>query len=116
MNFKREQLESKIQLLISEIILEELNIDALRNKTTIADVKLNKDNSLAIVFVSFITNKNDKEEEKKLFSLLKKETSQIRRILSKKLPLRFVPQIEFKLDHLIDDINKIENLIKDATK
>lgn len=116
MNFKKEQLESKIQLLLSEIILENLNVDSLKNKTTIIDVKLNKDYSIATVFVSFILKKEENNEREKLFHLLQKETPQIRKILSKKIPLRFVPKLEFKLDNLIDNINKIENLINDVTK
>lgn len=113
MNFKKQQLESKIKLLLSEIILEEVNNETLSKNTSIIDVKLNNDFSKADVYVGFITKNNDVEEIKKLFSLLQKETALVRTFLSKKISTRVVPTLEFKLDHLVDDINKLEKIIED---
>ncbi len=108
-NIKLKQLNSEVHYKISEIILGLDNISA--SCATITEVVLNGDNSNAKIYVTFL--KGNKE---KSFNELKKAIPFIRRELAHSLNIKKTPVLEFILDEKLDEINKMEELIKKANE
>ncbi|BDU67693.1 MAG: hypothetical protein TYPL_3460 [Candidatus Tyloplasma litorale] len=104
---KTKKLESEIHLKLSEIIAE-LSNEKLR-ETTITEVILNNDNSVAKVYVSFL-----KPKDEQTFFELKKASNVIRKNLAHLLSIKKVPFIEFILDDMLDRINEMEKLIDES--
>lgn len=106
---KTKQLESEIHQKLSEIIAELDNSRA--NKATITDVVLNNDNSIANVYVTFM-----KENDENSYFELKKTLPFLRKELSHQLSVKKVPFINLELDNNLENINKMEELIKKVNK
>lgn len=108
-NIKTKQLESEIHQKLSEIISELDN--ELAKEATIIEVILNKEHSIAKIYVSFVIDNDERS-----FFELKKATSFLRRELAHLLSIKKVPFIEFHLDDMLEKINKMENLIDESNK
>lgn len=106
---KSKQLESEIQILLSELISELDNEQAAQ--ASVVEVLVNNDNSIAKVYVSFL-----KENDEASFFELKKTTPYLRRELAHQLNIKKVPFIELILDDNLTRINEMEKLINKANK
>jgi ribosome-binding factor A len=101
---------------VSDLLRQEIaNIIMYRLKDprvgflTVTDVDVTDDIKLARVYVSIL-----KEDEKKAtLEVLNSAKSFIRSELSKRLRMKFIPSIEFRLDTSIEYGNKIEKLLKE---
>ncbi len=101
---------------VSDLLRQEIaNIIIYRLKDprvgflTVTDVDVTDDIKLARVYVSIL-----KEDEKKAtLEVLNSAKSFIRSELSKRLRMKFIPSIEFRLDTSIEYGNKIEKLLKE---
>ena len=82
------------------------------NNITVTEVKMSQDLKIAKAFILPLGGKNSEEiiEKLKEFSFL------IRKVLSKKITIKFLPKILFKNDESFEYAEKIENLIKQANK
>ncbi len=78
---------------------------------TVTEVRLNKDLSIAKVYLSLFATKNKDE----LFQKILGSTKIIRYNLAKRVKnkIRTVPELEFYIDDSLDYIENIENLLKD---
>ena len=110
------------QLRVGEMIKQSLSMIFLKDEAkipgintkeiTVTEVRMSPDLKTAKVFVLPLGGKNSEEIVKKLkeFSFI------VRKVLSKKVIMKFLPKLFFVKDESFDYAEKIENLIKQANK
>ncbi|NLC41499.1 MAG: 30S ribosome-binding factor RbfA [Erysipelothrix sp.] len=110
MSIKQERLEGTILKEVSEI----LSINVKNPKfgfVTITDVQLTRDYSFATIFVSFLNTKDIKSQDR--LDELNRVKGVVRGELAKRLTIRKVPELIFKIDDSIDKGNRIEEILHD---
>jgi ribosome-binding factor A len=113
---------SQRQLRVGEMIKQSLGMIFLRNEAkvpnletnaiTVTEVKMSQDLKIAKAFVLPLGGKNAEE----IVNILKEFSFLIRKALSKKITIKFLPKILFAKDESFDYAEKIEKLIKQANK
>ena len=113
---------SQRQLRVGEMIKQSLGMIFVRNEAkvpnletndiTVTEVKMSQDLKIAKVFVLPLGGENAEEKIK----LLKQFVFLIRKVLSKKITIKFLPKILFAKDESFEYAEKIENLIKQTNK
>jgi|TARA_B100001079_G_C16282353_1_gene457136 ribosome-binding factor A len=110
------------QLRVGEMIKQALGMIFLRSEAklpnletreiTVTEVRMSQDLKTAKAFVLPLGGKNSQEviEKLKEFSFV------IRKVLSKKITMKFLPKLLFVKDESFDYAEKIENLIKQTYK
>ena len=113
---------SQRQLRVGEMIKQSLSMIFIKNEAkvpdlqtniiTVTEVKMSQDLKIAKVYVMPLGGKDADEIIKKLveYSFL------IKRILSKKVFIKYLPKLLFKKDDSFEYAEKIENLIKQTNK
>lgn len=94
---------------IADIIIYRLK-DPRIGFITVTGVDVTDDIKIARVYVSVFHD----EERKTTLEILNAAKSFIRSQLSKRLRMKFIPSIEFKLDTSIEYGNRIEKLLKES--
>jgi len=110
------------QLRVGEMIKQSLGMIFVRNEAkvpeletnniTVTEVKMSQDLKVAKAYVLPLGGKNAEETVEKL----KKYSFLIRKTLSKKIIMKFLPKILFAKDDSFEYAEKIENLIKQTNK
>ena len=113
---------SQRQLRVGEMIKQSLGMIFVRNEAkipnletnsiTVTEVKMSQDLKIAKVFVLPLGGKNAEET----VNILKEFSFLVRKILSKKITMKFLPKILFTKDESFDYAEKIEKLIKQTNK
>ncbi len=113
---------SQRQLRVGEMIKQSLSIIFSRNEAkvpnletneiTVTEVKMSNDLKVAKAFVLPLGGKDAEEKIK----ILKQFSFLIRKVLSKKITIKFLPKIFFEKDESFEYAEKIENLIKQTNK
>ena len=113
---------SQRQLRVGEMIKQSLGMIFLRNEakvpkletntSTVTEVKMSQDLKIAKAFVLPLGGKNAEET----VNILKEFSFLIRKALSKKITIKFLPKILFAKDESFDYAEKIEKLIKQTNK
>ena len=110
------------QLRVGEMIKQALGTLFIRDEAkipnlstreiTVTEVRMSPDLKTAKIFVMPLGGKNVEEviEKLKEFSFI------IRKVLSKKIIMKFLPKLYFVKDNSFDYAEKIENLIKQTNK
>ena len=110
------------QLRVGEMIKQALGMLFIREEAklqnfstkeiTVTEVRMSPDLKTAKIFVMPLGGKNAEEviEKLKEFSFI------IRKVLSKKIIMKFLPKLFFVKDDSFDYAEKIENLIKQTNK
>ena len=110
------------QLRVGEMIKQSLSMIFIRNEAkipnletnniTVTEVRMSQDLKIAKAYVLPLGGKNADEaiEQLKEYSFL------IRKILSKKVFMKFLPKLLFRKDESFEYAEKIENLIKQTNK
>ena len=110
------------QLRVGEMIKQALGMLFIRDEAkllnlstkeiTVTEVRMSQDLKIAKIFVMPLGGKNADEivEKLKAFSFV------IRKVLSKKIIMKFLPKLYFVKDNSFDYAEKIENLIKPTNK
>ena len=110
------------QLRVGEMIKQALGMIFIREEAklpnlytkeiTVTEVRMSPDLKTAKIFVMPLGGKNVEEviEKLKEFSFI------IRKVLSKKIVMKFLPKLYFVKDDSFDYAEKIENLIKQTNK
>ena len=94
-------------------IKDEAKIPNLSTKEiTVTEVRMSPDLKAAKIFVMPLGGKNSVEIVEKL----KLSSFMIRKVLSKKIIMKFLPKLFFVKDDSFDYAEKIENLIKQTNK
>ena len=113
---------SQRQLRVGEMIKQSLGMIFMRNEAkvpnletndiTVTEVKMSQDLKIAKAFVLPLGGENAGEKIK----LLKQFSFLIRKVLSKKVTIKFLPKMLFAKDESFEYAEKIENLIKQTNK
>ena len=109
MSVKIQKLNGTIQRELSLIFRTEVR-DRNLKFVTVTAVETTNDLSFAKIFVTFLGNENDKRRG---LEALQKSSGYIRSLLAKKLKVRKVPELIFKIDESIEYGNKIEKIISE---
>ena len=122
MNNKLGKPITQRQLRVGEMIKQSLGMIFVRNEAkvpeletnniTVTEVRMSQDLKVAKAYVLPLGGKNAEETVEKL----KKYSFLIRKTLSKKVIMKFLPKILFAKDNSFDYAEKIENLIKQTNK
>ena len=110
------------QLRVGEMIKQALGILFIRDEAkisnlstreiTVTEVRMSPDLKTAKIFVIPLGGKNTEE----IIEKLKVSSFIIRKVLSKKIVMKFLPKLFFVKDDSFDYAEKIENLIKQTNK
>ena len=113
---------SQRQLRVGEMIKQSLGMIFVRNEAkipnletnniTVTEVKMSQDLKIAKVYVLPLGGK----DADTIVNILKEFSFLIRRVLSKKITMKFLPKILFAKDESFEYAEKIENLIKQINK
>ena len=113
---------SQRQLRVGEMIKQALGNIFMRgeaklpnietNNITVTEVRMSPDLKTAKAFVLPLGGKNAKE----VIDVLKDFSFIVRKVLSKKISMKFLPKLLFVKDESFEYAEKIENLIKQANK
>ena len=113
---------SQRQLRVGEMIKQSLSIIFSRNEAklpnletneiTVTEVKMSNDLKVAKAFVLPLGGKDAEEK----INILKEYSFLIRKILSQKVVMKFLPKLLFRKDESFEYAEKIENLIKQTNK
>jgi ribosome-binding factor A len=113
---------SQRQLRVGEMIRQSLSMIFLRNEAkvpkletntiTVTEVKMSQDLKIAKVYVLPLGGKKAEE----IIQVLKEFSFLIRKILSQKVTMKFLPKLLFRKDESFEYAEKIENLIKQTNK
>ena len=110
------------QLRVGEMIKQSLSMIFIRNEAkvpnletnniTVTEVKMSQDLKVAKAYVLPLGGKDADET----IEVLKKYSFLIRKILSQKVVMKFLPKLLFRKDESFEYAEKIENLIKQTNK
>ena len=113
---------SQRQLRVGEMIKQSLCMIFIRNEAkvpnletntiTVTEVKMSQDLKIAKAYVMPLGGK----DEDKVILKLKEYSFLIRKILSQKVIMKFLPKLLFRKDNSFEYAEKIENLIKQTNK
>ena len=113
---------SQRQLRVGEMVKQSLGMIFLKNEAkvpnldtntiTVTEVKMSQDLKIAKAFVLPLGGENAEET----VNILKDFSFLIRKVLSKKIKMKFLPKILFAKDESFDYAEKIEKLIKQTNK
>lgn len=71
------------------------------------EIRMSPDLRLATVYVSSLGRKGDTQ----LLEILKKHQKEIRHLVARKINIRYAPDLRFRLDDTLDEVQKIEALL-----
>ena len=113
---------SQRQLRVGEMIKQALGMLFIRDEAklpnistkeiTVTEVRMSPDLKTAKIFVMPLGGKN----AEKIIEKLKEFSFVIRKVLSKKIVMKFLPKLYFVKDESFDYAEKIEKLIKQTNK
>ncbi|MDF1498171.1 MAG: 30S ribosome-binding factor RbfA [Patescibacteria group bacterium] len=103
-----EKINKLIKKEVGNIILEEVNFSP-SVMVTVKDVSVSKDLRYADVFVSVFPFEKNEEVQ----ALLKENIYEMQRILNKKLVMKPLPRIVFKIDDTGEYVGRIDKLINE---
>ncbi len=104
-------LDSKIQNLASEVILEEVNNQIVKS-ISIVKVEIVNGGEIANIYYTHSSNKTDDEVSREV----NKTSSFISRLISKRLNVYKSPKMHFVLYKDLDKLNEFEDILKTIKK
>jgi len=110
---RSERVADEIRRSVSDIINNDLKDPRINGLISVTKVEVTRDLRHAKIFISLFGEENAKGE---VFDVLKNAQGYIRRELAKRIRIRFVPEIEFKLDESIEYGVHIQKLINKISK
>jgi len=109
MKDRAKRLESVLREELASILSTEIKDPRIGGLVSITGVKASPDLRRAKVYVSVLGNA---EEQAATAASLKAATGFIRRLVGERVPLRFVPELEFALDTSLAEADHIDALIR----
>lgn len=109
MTLKRtDRLNSLLREVLSEVIRDDVKNPHIHELLTVTQVDISKDLHNAKVYISVIGNDQDKQGT---LSALKSAAGYIAVVASKKVVMRYFPQLTFHLDNSVEKHYQIDQLI-----
>ena len=112
MSHRIERVNSLIRQEISELLQQQVKDPRLDNFVAVTEVITSHDMKHARVFVSSI---GAEEEKQKILRALGSASSFFRRELSRRLKLRYTPELSFEWDNSIERGDRLLRLIDEVT-
>lgn len=109
---RHERLEQDIKLSLSNIITYEVKEPEVSGMISVTDVKVTPDQKYATVYVSIYGKKN----KEKVLEALKKAKGYIKGSLAKKVRMRNIPDLVFKLDNSMEYGEYMDRVIDEVIK
>jgi ribosome-binding factor A len=109
LNKRVPRLNSLLKEVISEVIHREVKNPHVHHFVSVTSVDISSDLQHAKVFISVIGTKNEKEETIKA---LQSAAGFIAIAASKKVVMRYFPELTFKLDDSVDKQIRIDSLLE----
>lgn len=106
----------QIQRELADLIRSEVKDPRVPTTMTIASVDVNKDLSIAKVYVSTFDLQSDKNSRLEAVNGLNQAAGYLRKLLSKTMRMRSVPQLRFEYDIVQEDATRLSSLIDDAVR
>jgi ribosome-binding factor A len=107
MSYHRERLREELHREIGLAIANEMRDPRVPGIVTVTEVKLAPDCRNATVFVSVM---GDDAEKKSAISVLNNAASFLQHVAGKRIVVRFIPKLFFKLDNSIEQSNRLNDL------
>ncbi len=107
---RHQRVESLIQSELNKIILKELEFPA--DLVTITSIEVQKDLDHATVNISVLPS----EKSEEVLKILVKNRKHLQYLLLKKINIRPMPEIRFKIDYGIQEAAKMEKVFLDIEK
>jgi len=108
MAFRPEKIASTIKKLLAQPI-SEISNEISAGFATLTAVRISRDLQLAKFYIS-LYGKNSKPGQ--LMDELERRKYDLRHIIGKELRLRYIPDIKFFFDDTLNEMEKIQNLLK----
>lgn len=105
--FRKEKLNKQLKRELSELIMREVKDPRIKGFITVTEVDISSDMKNAKVYVSIFGISDN--EKKKCFKGLVNSSNFLKYSLSKKLQLRYTPDLQFLLD---DNMEKCFNIVE----
>lgn len=109
---RTDRLNSLLKEVISDVIRKDVRNPHVKELITVTRVEITKDLHYAKVFISVIGNETEKEET---LQALQTAAGFIAVTASKKVVMRYFPELTFKLDDSVDKHMRIEKLLGEIT-
>ncbi|MBI4685494.1 MAG: 30S ribosome-binding factor RbfA [Nitrospirae bacterium] len=93
---------------VADIIMNKLK-DPRIGFVTVTGVKITEDLKIATVYISILK----KEEKESTLDILNSAKGFVRAELSKRVRMKFIPTLTFRIDEAIEYGNRIESLLKE---
>lgn len=106
---KSGHLEETLRRVLAEAIGTELD-DPRIGFVTVAEVRLNRDNTVAQVFYTVM---GDEEDHKRTQRGLRQATGYLRQIIGDRIRLRNTPELRFRYDSSLDRSFRLEEVLED---
>ena len=108
-SFRRQRAESQLRKELTEIL--RFAVDAAELPSVyISNVALSPDLSVARVYVTPAIP-GEKAEEEELVRPLRRRATEIRRLLTQRIQMRRIPELDFRLDRAQQNADRIETLL-----
>lgn len=108
MSFRAEKIASTIKKLLAQSV-SDISNEISAGFATLTAVRITKDLQLAKFYIS-LYGKNS--QPGLLMEELEKRKYDLRHVIGKELRLRYIPNIKFYFDDTLNEMEKIQNLLK----
>jgi len=98
---------------VSELLQRNVKDPRISGIVSVTDVDISSDCRSAKIFVSIY---GDEEKREKTMMALESSTGYIRSEIGKRIPLRFTPEIQFKLDDSLERGSRVTALLDKISK
>lgn len=109
--FRMERVNEEIKKALSSCIQNDLKDSRITGLITVTRVETSQDFKNAKVYLSVF----DKYKQE-VFEVLKKSTGKMKRAISQNVKIRFVPEIDLKLDDSIEYSFHIDEILRKTNK
>lgn len=110
MSDRLPQINDQIRDLIQEIFLKEFGPSL--GLISIMYVKTSPDLRNTRIYVSSMPTQNQQNDPEYIIKLLNQKAPKLRKSLSEKLKIKYIPELSFFLDQTLSNAQKVEELIK----
>ncbi len=110
---RTDKLNNEFRKIIYEIIKNDLNIPTVTEMFSITEVDVSPDIKNAKVYVSVYSTNSEKKQA--TFLGIKENAGRIRKALSSKMSIRYVPELRFYEDSALEYGNKIDKILSTIT-
>lgn len=107
--YRNERVAGEIHRLMTELVYSELKDPLIPEFMSVNEVRMNRDLSLATIYVSTL---GDEQEKNNMMKGLEKAKGYLRKRVAETINLRLAPELRFVLDESLERGNRMDALIE----